>query len=242
MIEVSPPKYVRVVNGIQRRIQDGTYPPGSAIPSESALMAEFKVSRPTAVRALGILQQDGWIDSEQGKGRFVRSRSAIESRRPANDMTEIVNQNETAVGVEILKVTPVLANERVAGALGLATGTPVIMRQRVASNDQGPIELVSFYIPVELASGTGVSEEGPIPEGVLQRLSRRKAVEFDHATERISARHATKDEGKLLSVDGKECMLSVLLSIFDRAGKPLLVVDMLMPSSRHEIEDTFPLV
>ena len=42
-------------------------------------------------------------------------------------------------------------------------------------------------------------------------------------------------------MDGKECMLSVLLSIFDRAGKPLLVVDMLMPSSRHEIEDTVPL-
>lgn len=72
LIAVTQPKYVTVVNTMQRRITDGIYPAGSAIPSESRLCAEFGASRPTIVRALGILQQDGWLDSEQGKGRFVR--------------------------------------------------------------------------------------------------------------------------------------------------------------------------
>jgi GntR family transcriptional regulator len=68
-INVPPPKYAAVVNAVQQRIEDGTYLPGATIPSETQLMDEFKTSRPTVVRALGILQQDGWIESEQGRVR-----------------------------------------------------------------------------------------------------------------------------------------------------------------------------
>ncbi len=241
VIDIRPPKYAVVVNTIQRRIEDGIYPPGSAIPSEATLIAEFGVSRPTAVRALGILQQDGWIDAEQGKGRFVRSRSAIASRRPAHEMTSLINQEESAE-VTIVRAGPVLASERVAGALDLTEGTPVIERQRLVASDLGPVELGGFYLPVDLASGTGIGDEKPILEGVLSRIARRKGIEFDHAIERIGARHASKEEAKLLAVDSKECLLSVLLTIFDRAGVPLMAVDLLLPSSRHELEDTFPLV
>ena len=55
-----------------REIKEGA--PGAALPSESQLCAEFKVSRPTVLKALGILKQDGWIESQQGKGSFVRGR------------------------------------------------------------------------------------------------------------------------------------------------------------------------
>jgi GntR family transcriptional regulator len=239
MIEITPPKYAVMVNTIQRRIQDGTYAPGAAIPSEAALQAEFDVSRPTAVRALGILQQDGWIDAEQGKGRFVRSSSAIASRRPTNEMNSIINYQEDAA-VTVVHAGPVLADGRIASALGLAEGTPVIVRRRVVSVEDEPVELSAFYVPVELAAGTGIGDPEQIAEGVVRRLSRRKAVELDHATERIAARHASKEEAKLLAVTSKDCLLDVLLTIYDRAGKPLMAVRLLLPSSRHELEDTFP--
>lgn len=241
MIQYMPPKYVVVVNAIQQRIEEGTYPPGSLIPSEAALSNEFDVSRPTAVRALGILQRDGWIEAEQGKGRFVRSRSAIASRQPAGHKLGMLHQEE-ATQVSIVKAGPVLASARIAAALQVDEGTPVVMRQRVVSTEVGPVELGTFYAPVDLVSGTGFGDPDPIKEGVLKRLSRKKTVEFDHATERISARHPTKDEAKLLQVDSKECLLSVLLTIHDRAGKALLAADLLLlPSSRHELEDTFPI-
>jgi DNA-binding GntR family transcriptional regulator len=35
-------------------------------------MQEFGVSRPTVVAALRELREQGWIESQQGKGRFVR--------------------------------------------------------------------------------------------------------------------------------------------------------------------------
>src|SRR5215216_4476434 len=72
--EVVPPKYLRVLNTLRERIEDGSYGAGYALPSENQLAAEFAVSRPTVLKALGILRQDGWIDSQQGRGHFVRGR------------------------------------------------------------------------------------------------------------------------------------------------------------------------
>src|SRR5260370_38938153 len=75
--EYTPPKYAQVIEAVQRRIESGEYPPGSLLPSEHQFAAEFGIARPTVVRALRILRQDGWIDTEQGKGSFVRGRPAL---------------------------------------------------------------------------------------------------------------------------------------------------------------------
>src|SRR5215475_6664466 len=117
-LEFAPPKYVIVVNAVQERILDGRYPPGSAIPSETALMAEFKISRPTIVRALNILAQDWWIDSEHGRGRYVRARSLAATRQAPEFAAGLLDRGETA-GVKLLKAGPVLAPNRAASALGL---------------------------------------------------------------------------------------------------------------------------
>src|SRR5580704_10327811 len=88
----TPPKYARVIGAIKRRIESSSYPAGSLLPSEHQLGAEFGVSRPTIVKALGELRQDGWIDTQQGKGSFVRGRPALagaERTRPAEKLLEL---------------------------------------------------------------------------------------------------------------------------------------------------------
>src|SRR3954452_23867334 len=74
--EVEPPKYVRLAQTIQQRIEDGTYPPGTKVPSENQLVQAFGMSRPTVVRALELLKRDGWLESRQGYGTIVRGRPA----------------------------------------------------------------------------------------------------------------------------------------------------------------------
>src|SRR5215471_7127109 len=90
--DYSPPKYAQVVAEIQRRIESGDYPPGSLLPSEHQLVADFGVSRPTIVKALSSLRQDGWIETQQGKGSFVRGRPALagaQRTRPAHGVLEL---------------------------------------------------------------------------------------------------------------------------------------------------------
>lgn len=71
-LEFEPPKYARVVLELRRRIENGDYAPGAMLPSESQLVREFAVGRTTVVRALQMLQQDGWIIREHGRGSYVK--------------------------------------------------------------------------------------------------------------------------------------------------------------------------
>src|SRR5580692_2157360 len=75
--EYTPPKYAQIIAAVQERMESGEYPAGSLLPSEYQLSAEFGTARPTVVRALRELRQSGWIDTQQGKGSFVRGRPAL---------------------------------------------------------------------------------------------------------------------------------------------------------------------
>lgn len=239
-IEVAPPKYVVIVNAIQERIENGTYPPGWTMPSEAELMKEFDASRPTVVRALDLLRQDGWIESHQGKGRFVLGQPARASRRAREHTYTLLDGDEAAT--KLLEAGPVLAPPRAASALGIDSGTPVVARRRLVVVDGvGPVELGTAYVPAELASGTDVGASSPLSEGVLQHIARRKGVRFDHVTERISARLPTVDEAGVLEIGRRDPLLTVLLAVCDRTGQPLVALDVLLPASRHELEDVFPL-
>ncbi|MCX4820365.1 GntR family transcriptional regulator [Streptomyces sp. NBC_01142] len=55
-------------------IHEGTYPPGSTLPSEPRLAAELGVSRPALREALLLLQEDGLLSVRRGVGRTVNDR------------------------------------------------------------------------------------------------------------------------------------------------------------------------
>ncbi|MEV8513458.1 GntR family transcriptional regulator [Dactylosporangium sp. NPDC051484] len=239
-IEYVPPKYIVIVNALQARIEDGTYPSGSMLPSETALMAEFDTSRPTVVRSLEILRQDGWIDTQQGKGRFVRSKPVNARAMPPRVAALLTNEAEGRV--RIIDVAEVPAPSRAASALDIREGAPVVVRRRLISVDGlGPVELGSVYVPVDLAEGTSVRSSAPLQEGLLQHLAKAKGLQFGHATERISARPATDEELELLEVDPGEWVLTALFSVHTREGLPAFALDVAVPPARHEFEDSFPI-
>ncbi|GIE92305.1 GntR family transcriptional regulator [Actinoplanes regularis] len=239
-INVPPPKYAVVVNAVQQRIEDGTYAPGTAIPSETQLTAEFDTSRPTVVRALGILQQDGWIESQQGKGRYVKGRPSPSAHQSADRALELLDRGENA-DVTLLRVGAVMVPNRAAAALDLDSDTPVILRRRLVDSDIGPVELSEVYVPVELSAGTDIGRKVALPDGVLRHLAERKKIIFDHAAERISARLPTAEEADLLKITDRDAVLTLLVTVFDRTGAPQFAVDAVVPANRHEIESSFPL-
>ncbi|MFF0789083.1 GntR family transcriptional regulator [Streptomyces spiralis] len=56
---------------ILRRIKDGTYPPGSKVPSVVQVATEFGVANSTAQRAMDAVKAEGLTRSEKGIGTFV---------------------------------------------------------------------------------------------------------------------------------------------------------------------------
>ena len=73
--EVRIPKYITIKNTLIDKIENGSYLPGDAIPSDNELMRTLGVSKSTITQALKNLEAEGYIIRRQGKGSFVIDRS-----------------------------------------------------------------------------------------------------------------------------------------------------------------------
>jgi GntR family transcriptional regulator len=77
------PLYVKIAAELRDQIHDGTYPPGSLLPSRNEITEMFGVSAITARDALSIICQEGLAKAVRGRGHIVRrqrSRMTVPSR------------------------------------------------------------------------------------------------------------------------------------------------------------------
>ncbi|MGW1934120.1 GntR family transcriptional regulator [Streptomyces sp. NPDC001919] len=80
---------VALYERIADAVHDGTYPPGSTLPSEPKLAVELGVSRPALREALLLLQEDGLLTVRRGVGRTVNDRPprrGFEHVRPIEEL------------------------------------------------------------------------------------------------------------------------------------------------------------
>lgn len=73
-------KHQQIVDAVRERIRSGVLRPGDRIPSDTELVREFGVSRPTVAKALQELQTDGLVRRKVGSGTFVLRGEASEPR------------------------------------------------------------------------------------------------------------------------------------------------------------------
>ncbi|MFE2555763.1 GntR family transcriptional regulator [Streptomyces sp. NPDC059352] len=85
---------VALYERIADAVHDGTYPPGSTLPSEPRLAAELGVSRPALREALLLLQEDGLLTVRRGVGRTVND-------RPPRRGFEHVQPLEELIGTDV---------------------------------------------------------------------------------------------------------------------------------------------
>ncbi|MFE9100393.1 GntR family transcriptional regulator [Actinomadura geliboluensis] len=87
--------YARIANALRQRVADGTYAPGTRLPSEAALCTEYGVARNTVRRALSALQDEGLITVRTGVGRFVQDGTTQPRTRSEHIAANLRHQIET---------------------------------------------------------------------------------------------------------------------------------------------------
>jgi GntR family transcriptional regulator len=65
------PIYIQVVERIQERIASGRLAPGDQLPTVRSLALELRVNFNTVARSYRILDEDGIISTQQGRGTYV---------------------------------------------------------------------------------------------------------------------------------------------------------------------------
>ncbi|MFV2195557.1 GntR family transcriptional regulator [Nocardiopsis sp. LOL_012] len=119
--------YHQIAASLKTRIDSGEFAPGDVLPSESALSAEFGVSRTTVRRALAALEKERLIRALQGTGRIVCSveeregpddgRPPVQYRRIAAELREEITSGRLGPG------DPLPSEAAIVDRYGVSRGT-----------------------------------------------------------------------------------------------------------------------
>ena len=147
--ERSPkPAWVQIEEQLADRIESGRLGAGERLPPERDLAEALSVSRMTVRQALASLAARGLVERGVGRGTFVREKAKVvhDLTRVAGFTAEVERQG-IAAGARILEAIECPASDRVAEALGLEPGAPVVRLQRVRLGGDRPMTLEDSWVP-----------------------------------------------------------------------------------------------
>jgi GntR family transcriptional regulator len=164
------PLYHQLRELITEKIESGEWEPGRRLPTEYELMAEFGVSRATVRQAMQMLENQGLIEREQGRGTFV-GRPKV-----ANDLLSLwvfSPQRDLRIQLQHLKTDHPASS--VARRLEISTSDEVYELKRIVLMDEEPLMIITSWLPVRLFPG--------LDEMQLDGVSIRRIVENYHSFE-----------------------------------------------------------
>jgi GntR family transcriptional regulator len=141
---------VQLRDRIADLIRDERMAPGDKLPTEAQLTTRFRISRPALREALKLLEQDGIIYVEHGRGRFVSAMSAVQVDRPITvfeSVTDMTRHYGYQTSNKVLSISEETATADVAEALKLGEGERVIRLERLRLQDEEPILYCIDYVP-----------------------------------------------------------------------------------------------
>lgn len=124
--------------------------PGDRLPTEADLTRTFNISRPALREALKLLEQDGIIYVEHGRGRFVSAMAAMRVERPITafeSVTDMVRRFGYRPNNKVLSISEQGAGDEVAAALRQEAGTQVIRIERLRMQGDQVIVYCLDYVP-----------------------------------------------------------------------------------------------
>jgi len=109
-----------------RDIRERHYAAGERIPNETELAERFGCNRHTVRRALGVLEREGLLRVEQGRGTFVQEHAIAYTVGKRTRFSQNLSGQGRSGHIELLRASESPATPELAQALDLAPGTPVL--------------------------------------------------------------------------------------------------------------------
>ena len=180
---MTEPLYKSVSATIVQRIADGSYAPGSILPSEGDLGASLNVSQGTARKALSELERRGIVERRQGRGTFVTLRT------PENSLFHFFRLR-SADGAQVtprLESCEVRTRRATAAEKRILHGAPdsVFDIRRMRSFAGRPLCLETCVVPKALFPG--LAERTPLPNALYVLYQQAYATIIINADERLRA-------------------------------------------------------
>ena len=186
------PKHVQVREHVRALICEAA--PGTTAPSERELVQQFGVARMTVRQALDALVAEGMLERVPGRGTFVaHPRRGIGRLRGFTE--EMTARGMLAESLTLL-VRRDNAAPRVAHALDLTVGDPVIRWKRLRRADGTPMTIEDAYLNEVLIPGF---LQSGMPTSLYDALGDR-GLRPNWAEDSVGADLASAEEAGLLEI------------------------------------------
>lgn len=210
------PLYLKLASLFREKIRCGDWPIHSQLPTLPALRDEYGLARETVRQALGVLRNEGMIDSTRGLGTFVTAAAEeSEPRAPAYDPLTLGAQ----VRIDILSRAPCKELPDLGRDL---TGmeTPLVHVRKRHHAGQQPYSLVDLWLPQRyfemLPEGT---DETQLYSQLLRDHTGMTDLSGDQIITIVRADIAT---AHLLGITLSEPVAHVVSRLFDPEGRPVM--------------------
>jgi GntR family transcriptional regulator len=240
----------RIAGELRRAIVDGELVPGARLPSERELARRYGTARNTARQAVALLQAEGLVDAQHGRGVFVRQQRPFlrlahdrYARRHREAGRPPFRAEAEAQGrvprVEVTAIAKVRAPTWVGERLSLAAGERVLRRRNRYLADEEPVQLADTYVPLTIADGTSLEQEVPASGGIyaaLEHLGHRLA----RVEEQVTARMPVPEETEALALTAGVPVIDLRHTSYDEGGAAIEVTHSILPADRNALTFQLP--
>ncbi|KRL83214.1 GntR family transcriptional regulator [Ligilactobacillus equi] len=210
------PRYIKIHNEIQSRIEKGYWQVGQRIPAERELAQEFMVSRMTLRQALQTLVDEGVLERRIGAGTFVAQRKIQDKMSGITSFTELTRRQgkvPSSQTVSYLVTEPSLSE---AEKLELAENQKILRMERIRFADDEPICFEVAALPFDMVADYRQSQ---VTTSLYQTLA-DDGLRIGRAQQTVSATVASERIAELLKVKRGSAILMLRQVTTLKDGRP----------------------
>jgi GntR family transcriptional regulator, histidine utilization repressor len=228
------PEYQKIKAHLKLGLSRGDWPPGTAMPSESELVNQFRVSRMTVNRAVKELQTEGLIDRLQGVGSFAAPLTRVSSQLTIRDLQEEIQARGHVHHAKVILVRAENAQAALAEQMGIAQGATVFHSIIIHFDNGCALQCEDRYVnPYWAPEYLGVDFTTITPTAYLLKVAPLWQAQYT-----IEASHPTAQEARWLGVETNAACLVVVRRTMSQ-GLPITLARLVHPGNTYQLEGRF---
>jgi GntR family transcriptional regulator len=211
------PLYHRVREALLSDIQN--LAPGDRLPTETALMERFRVSRTTIREAVNELVRTGLVRRRSGSGTFVAQPPIEQELKRLTGFVEDMRALRLEPTAEVVTRREVQADNLVAERLALQPGEQVMLIERIRLANGEPLSFDVTYLPLEI--GRQLAQENLVVYPIFELLEAKHGIALGEADYRIEAANASARIARYLKLKTNDALLLIERTTYAADGTPI---------------------
>ena len=228
------PLYETLKRQLSERILLGTWPPGTVIPGEQRLAADFGMSVGTVRRALADLVQEGLLSRRRKTGTVVTGRTPQHSLRLFFQYFRLHGADGALQKSRVRdpRVRLLAADAQAAKLLGIGKGAELVELCRIRLV-AGQAVMRDRYLMARARIPEFPLDARRAPRLLFRHLLDRYGIRISAMREELRAECATQDDRRELGLSASAAVLAIDAVAFDQSGKPCVLVFHRATTARH---------